>query len=148
MTSGGAGRAVRSRGHRPVPHTADVILEAWGPDRAACFEEAVAALAAIYAEPVDVGGAVHRAVHVAPGTDEALLLGLLDEVIFALDTDELVPVGARVATAADGGLDMVLLAADRARVRPAGSVPKAVSRSELAVASTPDGVRCRFLVDV
>jgi SHS2 domain-containing protein len=33
-----------ARGHRSLPHTADVIIDAWGPDQAACYEEAVAAL--------------------------------------------------------------------------------------------------------
>jgi SHS2 domain-containing protein len=38
------------RGHRTLPHTADVILEAWGPDLATCCEEAVAALVETYAD--------------------------------------------------------------------------------------------------
>jgi hypothetical protein len=38
------------RGHRVLPHTADVIVEAWGPDLVSCCEEAVAGLAALYVD--------------------------------------------------------------------------------------------------
>jgi SHS2 domain-containing protein len=136
------------RGHRALPHTADVILEAWAPDLATCCEEAVAALVAVY---VDAGGArvaERRQVHVPPGSGESLLLAVLDEVIFTLDTAEDVPVGAAVRAADDGGLDLTLILADPQAVTPTGSVPKAVSRSELEVDSQADRVRCRFLVDV
>jgi SHS2 domain-containing protein len=131
-----------------VPHTADVILEAWGPDLASCCEEAVAALTAEY---VDTAGATEidrRRIHLAPGTDDALLLDLLEEVIFALETAEGVPVRAEARAASDGGIDADLVVADRSSVVPTGAVPKAVSRSELTVRVQPGGVRCRFLVDV
>jgi SHS2 domain-containing protein len=142
---------VGARGHRALPHTADVILEAWGPDLASCCEEAVAALAGTYVEasPADeVDAVAWRQVHVRPGSDESLLLDVLDEVIFTLDTAEAVPVRASVRAAADGGLDLRLALADRAAVTPTGAVPKAVSRSEFAVDSRGGVVRSRFLVDV
>src|SRR5690606_31120583 len=84
------------RGHRAVSHTADVILEAWAPDLAACLEEAVAALVGIYAVVAD---GERRRVHelrLPAGPAERQLLDLLDEVIFLLDTDDDVPVGATV----------------------------------------------------
>ena len=136
------------RGHRVLPHTADVILEAWAPDLASCCEEAVAALVAVYADSAEAQVAERRQVHVPPGSGESLLLAVLDEVIFTLDTAEDVPVDAVVRAADDGGLDLTLLLAVGRSVTPAGPVPKAVSRSELEVDSQPDGVRCRFLVDV
>jgi SHS2 domain-containing protein len=135
------------RGHRALPHTADVILEAWGPDLPACCEEAVGALAATYVAPGAPAAREHR-LHLPPGPDESLLLDLIDEVIFVLDAADAVPVRARVARAADGGLDVRLALAARPAVTPAGAVPKAVSRSELRVDAAPGAVRCRFLVDV
>jgi hypothetical protein len=53
------------QGHRTLPHTADVILEAWGPDLATCCEEAVAALVETYADSRSVTIVGERAVHVA-----------------------------------------------------------------------------------
>ncbi|HEV8559398.1 MAG TPA: archease [Actinophytocola sp.] len=42
---------VPSRGHRAVPHTADIRIEAWAPTREACLGEAVAALVESFADP-------------------------------------------------------------------------------------------------
>jgi len=41
------------RGFRLAPHTADSILEAWGPDRVTCLAEAVGALVSVFAEVSD-----------------------------------------------------------------------------------------------
>src|SRR5690606_8388519 len=121
------------RGHRAVPHTADVILEAWAPDLAACLEEAVEALVAIYAEAETDARREPYEVHLPPGPPERLLVDLLDEVVFALDTADGVPVGAAVRSLDDAGLDAVLWLAPPDQVSPTGSVPKAVSHSELSV---------------
>lgn len=136
------------RGHRALPHTADVILEAWGPDLASCLEEAVAALADVFVDARTVEPVERRRVHLRPAPPESLLLEVLEEVIFTLDTAAAVPVQAEVRAAGDGGLDVVLVLVDPATVVPTGGVPKAVSRSELAVHAGGGSVRCRFLVDV
>lgn len=130
-----------------VPHTADVILEAWGPDLAACCAEALAALTDLYVE-AGATAVEERTVHLGPGPAEALLLGALEEVIFTLDSAAVVPVRTGVRAAADGGLDLALELAAPHTVVPTGAVPKAISRAELDVDVRPDGVRCRFLVDV
>ena len=131
-----------------LPHTADVIVEAWGPDIAVCAEEAVAGLVETYAEPVGTAASDICVLHLAVGSKKQMLAALLDELIFVLDTADGVPVGARVSAASDGGLDAELVLADADSVEPGGAVPKAVSRSGLLVTCGPYGVRCRFLVDV
>ena len=138
------------RGHRSLPHTADVIIEAWGPDLAACAEEAVTALIETYANPRDTAVSAERAVHVPPGPADDMLLDLLDELVLAIDVAEGIPVGARVQADRDGdaGLRARLALADPGNVEPTGAVPKAISRSGLEVTRGPDAVRCRFLVDV
>lgn len=138
----------RQRGHRVVPHTADVIIEAWAPDLAGCFEEAVAAMVGICARIDGAAALVERPVRVPPGPEDVQLLDLLDEVIFALDTAEGIPVAATVGQGDDGALDGVLWLAPPDRVEAVGSVPKAVSHTELNVRRAFDGVTCRFLVDV
>ncbi len=131
-----------------MPHTADVILEAWGPELPSCCAEAVAALADVFVDTADAQEIDRHRVHLTGGPDDELLLGLLEEVIFVLDTGDGVPVRAEVSTARDGGLDVELVVADPATVVATGAVPKAVARSELEVRSSPGEVRCRFLVDV
>jgi SHS2 domain-containing protein len=137
----------KERGHRALAHTADVILEAWGRDLASCCEEAVAALAAIYVDSRRAQVVERRRVQLGPGAEETLLLGVLEEAIFTLDTADTVPVRAEVAVA-DGGLNLVLIMADRGSVVGTGAVPKAISRSDLRVESRPGHVWCRVLVDV
>lgn len=131
-----------------MPHTADVILEAWGPELASCCEEAVAALVDTYVAGGDVTTVAERRVRVECPSAEAALLAVLDEVIFALDVAEGVPVAARIGEAGTGGLSVVVQLADRERLEPTGAVPKAVSRSGLQVDVRRGRVGCRFLVDL
>ena len=139
---------VGGRGHRVVPHTADVILEAWGPDLPSCCEEAVAALVGVCFERRSSSVSDHRGFAVPAGPDDTMLLDLLDEVVFVVDTEEAVPVGAAVRAGSSGGLDVELTMVGRDGVETVGPAPKAVSHSGLVVERGHGGVRCSFLVDV
>jgi SHS2 domain-containing protein len=131
-----------------VPHTADVVLEAWGPDLASCCEEAVDALVSIYLSRVGDPATGTRELRLPPTNAESLLVDLLEEVIFTLDTADAVPVRAEVRSAPDGSLDVNLQLADLENLEESGPVPKAISRSGLVVTTEATGVYCRFLVDV
>ncbi|MDH4277833.1 MAG: archease [Acidimicrobiia bacterium] len=137
------------RGHRALPHTADVILEAWAPDFGACCEEAISALIAVCIDgsTADIVGEHVLYVPRASSLD-SMLLEILDELIFILDTAATLPVRAEAEQQDDGGLKIRLLMALREAVRSTGSVPKGVARSELTVECGPNRVRCAFLVDV
>lgn len=131
-----------------MAHTADVRLEAWGADLAACCEEALAALIATF-----VAGRIAKTsevlwAQIPAGPEESQLLAALDELIFISDTAERVPVRARVARAPGDGLVIAFELAERAEVRGTGAAPKAISRSGLRVESRPGRVSARFLVDV
>lgn len=136
------------RGHRALPHTADVILEAWAPDFPGCCEEAVTA---VVDACVDRSGAVvvgHHGLPIAAASPETMLLDAVEGLIFVLDTERDVPVGAEIRAVDGGALELRLTMADRTTVEPIGSGPKAVSRSGFELLTGPDGVRCRFLIDV
>lgn len=136
------------RGHRSVAHTADVILEAWGPDQPACVEEAVAAVVGLFVDTGDARVIDRHVVNIAAGAPEDQLLAVLDEMILTLDTNDAVPVSAEI-TGPDGrGLHVTLLLADANSVTPIGPAPKAIARSELSVRADDRGVSARFLVDV
>lgn len=136
------------RGHRVVAHTADVIVEAWGPDLCACVEEAVDALLSLCVDPQGTDPRGRHTVRLDATDDENALLAALDEVIFVLDTSPDPPVRARVHRVGDESLELTLELADRATVESTGAGPKAVARSQLSVTASPEGVRCSFLVDV
>ncbi|MCE7884031.1 MAG: hypothetical protein DYH08_09260 [Actinobacteria bacterium ATB1] len=127
-----------NRSHAVRPHTADVIIEAYGQTRVDCLAEAVAALAEVYAErPSDTDSdadsdphpAPYERVRVAVGADDALGR-LLEEALLLLDSRGLVCFGAELS---DIGDEVVgdLLALDVAAVEVTGSAPKGVADPEL-----------------
>lgn len=136
------------RGHRTLPHTADLAIEAWGESRPACFEEAVRGLVATY---VDTAGAVPTetvTVELPPAADDAeLLVQVLEEVIVLGEVRGVVPVDVTVSVR-NGGLGLRFAAA---RIQPdhlVGAAPKAVARSDLVFVRGVDGWRCRATIDV
>ncbi|UWZ40345.1 archease [Dactylosporangium roseum] len=134
-------------GHRAVPHTADVRFEAWAPSRERCVAEAVAAMVDSFAEvPAGVATTAVR-FRTGPGADPDLLVAVLDEVIFLIDTIGRLPVSARVVPG-DGGLDVELATADTGLAEPVGAVPKAVSLHDLRFGREGAGWTCSVTLDV
>ncbi|PWR11702.1 archease [Micromonospora acroterricola] len=136
------------RGHRSVPHTADVRIEAWAPDREGCLAEAVTALVETFA---DTGGARPQAdtdFSLPPGDDEDLLVGLLDEVIFRLDTEGTLPLDCDVRPTGDGGLRVRWRSTSTDAVELVGAVPKAVSLHALRIGPDADRWSCAVTLDV
>lgn len=135
-------------GHRAVPHTADVKIEAWAPTRERCVAEAVAALVSSFADLSDAGTPTETRFQVRAGTDADLLVAVLDEVIFRLETEARLPVAVDVS-ATNGLLDVRMACVETDRVRPVGAVPKAVALHELRFDRYPDGGwSCAVTVDV
>ena len=135
------------RGHRPLAHTADQIVEAWGPTREACLEEAALGLVETFAQPHGVGWCDHTEV-VLTGSDEDLLVGLLEEIIYRLDTDRGVPVRVRVRPRGDR-VRVDLWLTERGRLAELGVAPKGVAYSQLQIGPDAAGLwRCRVTIDV
>jgi len=138
------------RGHRTLPHTADVIVEAWGPDRAACLEELVLGTVATFAAVPPEGGSTRtsRPVIVDAPLDEELVVQLLDEVLYLVEVRGVVPVGVDLDDAEDGSVAGFLEVVPVAHVEQVGALPKGCSRSGLVAGPDPAGWRCRVVVDV
>jgi SHS2 domain-containing protein len=137
------------RGHRLLPHTADVRLEAWGPTREDCLAEAVRALAASFVEWTGTPTTSPLAVDLpAAPSDADLLVALLEEVIYAVDVLGVVPIDAHLAP--DGGaITGTFDAAALAALVAVGSAPKAITRHGLWFGQDDDGAwRCSVTVDV
>ncbi|HEX5597127.1 MAG TPA: archease [Micromonosporaceae bacterium] len=134
-------------GHRRVPHTADLRIEAWAPSRERCVAEAVTALVDSFTEMPPELPTTTVGFRAEPGTDEDLLVGVLDEVIFRMDTAGQLPADVEV-TAADGGLDVQFRMVDTDRVELIGAVPKAVSLYELRFERREADWACAVTLDV
>ncbi|SCL55861.1 SHS2 domain-containing protein [Micromonospora eburnea] len=132
-----------------MPHTADVRIEAWAPDREGCVVEAVAAMLDGF---VDTAGATADSTAetrfaVPPGDDTDMLVAVLDEVIFRLETAGVLPLATEVR-AADGGLLVRWWTVDADAVELVGAVPKAVSLHELRFGPDREGWSCAVTLDV
>jgi SHS2 domain-containing protein len=145
----GSGASERAgAGHRLAARTADRTIEAWGPDRVSCLSEAVLALVEVFADLPDAPATSLVPVATRAGSDEDVLVSLLEEVIYVVDVFSAVPVRVHLAEAEDGGVagDLEVVPARGVGLR--GPVPKAVSCHELVAGPVPGGWRCRVLVDV
>lgn len=131
------------RGHRSVAHTADVIVEAWGPDRAACLEEAVLGTVATFVGADRRDPSAWHDVAVT-GADEDVLVDLLGEVIYLLDARDEVVVAVAVAEA---GARLGTVPVGTVEVH--GAIPKAVTYHRLRIGPDDAGTwRCAVTLDV
>ena len=134
-------------GHRGRPHTADLRIEAWAPGRDGCIRQAVLGTVESF---LDISSArPHRSLsrRLTAGSDDDLLVAVLEEVIFLLDTVGEAPVDLDLK--GGGGAAEVNFAMVDARTLPqVGAVPKAVSLNDLRLSHDDDGWRCLVTLDV
>lgn len=135
-------------GYRLLPHTADVVVEAWAPTRVACLAQAVHGLVAVFADTAGVASSQSVPFRLGPAGDEELLVRLLEEVIYLVEVDGVVPVDAHVEPAADGGLCGRLDVVPLAPAMVIGPAPKAVAWHQLSFGPGQAGWTCRATVDV
>jgi SHS2 domain-containing protein len=137
-----------ARGYRLVPHTADSIIEAWGPDRVTCLAEAVGGMVSVFADVGDAAATTVLPIALEPAPSVDLLVGLLEEVIYTVDVFGKVPVRVQLAESQDGGVAGDLEVVPVGDVALIGPMPKAVSFHDLEIAEHEGAWRCRVLVDV
>lgn len=136
-------------GHRTVPHTADIRVEAWGASRERCLAEAVLGMVECFADVSAVRPTAVERVRLPEDNDDDLLATLLDEVLFRLEVHGRVPVDVEVDTSDEpgDGLDVRLAVAELAAVEVTGAAPKAVSLHELHIGPGPYGWSCAVTID-
>ena len=134
-------------GRRTRPHTADITVEAWAPTKEDCIGEAVLGLVEGFADISGASAHATRKVTVDAASAEDQLVGVLDEVIYLLDTVGEVPV--RVAVHGDGArIRVIFHTVPVADVRQMGAVPKAVSLHGLGFGESANQWRCVVTIDV
>jgi SHS2 domain-containing protein len=142
-------RGRRDCGHRSVPHTADLRIEAWGPTREDCIAEAVRGLVESFADTRGAGSQQATGRHLTASSDADLLAAAVEEVIYCLDADGEIPVTVEVSGVGDGGIDLWLRTVDASAVEITGAAPKAASLSGLTCAPGPSGRwSCAVTIDV
>jgi SHS2 domain-containing protein len=122
----------RQAGHRTVPHTADLRIEAWAGSCHECIAESLRGLVDSVADirGADATRTAERELAAASPAD--LLAAAAEEVIYILDTAGQIPVSVQVRPAGPGARIIVTLKlASAGAVEFIGAVPKAVSFSGL-----------------
>ena len=148
-----SGLGAGTRGHRSVPHTADIRIEAWAPTREDCIAEAVAGLVASFVDtssldadgPPSVPG--ETTTDLNENSDADALVAALDEVVYLLDTQGVVPVEADVVPN-EAGRTMRLRLAPVTDEAIIGAAPKAVTLHDLRFDRVDNGWFCAVTVDV
>jgi len=102
------------RGFRVEARPDGWAVEAWAPERAACFAEAMCALVATFASVPEMVAFDTLAVSAGPGNDRDIVTALLEEVLNVADVFGLIVVRAHLADTEDGGVagDMEVVAAE------------------------------------
>jgi len=131
----------RQAGHRTVPHTADLRIEAWAGSCHECIAESLRGLVDSVADVrgAEVTWTAERDLTGASPAD--LLASAVEEVIYILDTAGQFPVSVQVRPAGSGaGIIVTLKLASAGDVEFIGAAPKAVSFSGLTC--EPDAAGC------
>jgi SHS2 domain-containing protein len=136
-------------GHRTVPHTADLRIEAWAATREECLAEAVRGLVGSFAAVAGRRPSRRDSRVMAAPSDEDLLVAVVDEVIYRLDADGEIPVSVAVRPVPQGGVAVSFALVPVGAAEITGAVPKAASLHELRCApDAADWWSCAVTVDV
>jgi SHS2 domain-containing protein len=114
------------KGHRAVPHTADLRIEAWAGSREECVAETLRGLIESFADVTSTPRARTIECPVPGDSDPDLLAAAAEEIIYLLDTKNQIPVSIHLRPAAAGMVLILALAAVDA-VDITGAIPKGVS---------------------
>jgi SHS2 domain-containing protein len=130
-----------------VPHAADLRIEAWAPTRDRCIRQAVLGTVESFLDTSSAYADRGRVRRLTADRDDDLLVAVLEEVIYYLDTAGEAPVDVDVK-GADGAVDVNFAMADASTLPQIGAVPKAVSLNELRISHGHQGWRCWVTLDV
>jgi SHS2 domain-containing protein len=139
--------ASSTRGHRVVPHTADMRVKAWAPTREECIAEAVAGTVASFVDTSTASSQRARTRTLERDGDEDLLVAVLEEVVYLLDTTGEVPVAVDVEPG-ERGVEVRFGMVPVDDLPQVGAVPKAVSLHELLLQESAGGWECSVTLDV
>ena len=132
-------------GHRTVPHTADLRIEAWAPTRDGCIKEAVLGTIETFLDTSLAYPKRTRRCRLVEQRDEDLLFAVLEEVIYLLDTEgESFDIDLNDL---DGGVEVSPRWSTQPRC-PRWGIPKAVSFNDIRLSQGRAGWRCAVTFDV
>ncbi|MCV7260847.1 archease [Mycobacterium shimoidei] len=134
-------------GHRSVPHTADLRIEAWAPTRDGCIKQAVLGAVESFVDTAVAGPTHTRRSRLTQERDDDLLVAVLEEVIYLLDVEGEAPVDLTLRDTGNS-VEVIFEMVDASTLPQVGAVPKAVSLNDLRLSHGDAGWRCLVTLDV
>jgi SHS2 domain-containing protein len=142
-------RARPRSGHDTFEHTADIGLEAWGASLEELFNEAAAGLLELVLEPDCVEGRAERTVSAQGESPEELLVGWLEEILYAFEAEGFAPADARVVSLGNNTVDGLLRGEKFDPDRHArGHIVKAVTYHALEIKRSDGTYEVRIVIDI
>ncbi|PEG33467.1 archease [Mycolicibacterium agri] len=130
-----------------MPHTADLRIEAWAPTRDDCIKQAVLGAVESFLDISDAGPTHTRVSRLTAASDDDLLVAVLDEAIYLLDTEGEVPVDLTLRDTGDS-VEVAFEMVDAGALPQVGAVPKAVALNDLRLSHDGKQWRCLVTLDV
>nr|WP_243070597.1 archease [Candidatus Mycolicibacterium alkanivorans] len=130
-----------------MPHTADLRIEAWAPTRDGCIKQAVLGTVESFLDTTSAHPKRTHRCRLAAERDDDLLVAVLEEVIYLLDTEAEAPVDLTLRDV-EGGVEVRFAMVDATMLPQLGAVPKAVSLNDIRLSHGSAGWRCLVTLDV
>jgi len=132
-------------GHELLEHTADLGLRAWGPTLEEAVAEAIVGLAELMGARA-AGSGRPLSLRAEGADDGSRFVGLLNEVVFVVETEAVAVAAARVRR--EGQALVAELEVVELEPEAEGMGVKAATYHQLAVDEGPEGAEVRVYLDV
>jgi SHS2 domain-containing protein len=126
---------------------ADLRIEAWAPTREGCIRQAVLGTVESFLDTSSARPQRTLQRRLAGDRDDELLVAVLEDVIYFLDTAGEAPIDVDLHNA-DGDVEVTFTMVDARSVPQIGAVPKAVSLNDLRFACERQRWQCQVTLDV
>jgi SHS2 domain-containing protein len=126
---------------------ADLRIEAWAPTREGCIRQAVLGTVESFLDTSSARPQRTLQRRLAGDRDDELLVAVLEDVIYFLDTAGEAPIDVDLHNA-DGDVEVTFTMVDARRVPQIGAVPKAVSLNDLRFSRERQRWQCQVTLDV
>lgn len=136
-------------GHRLVPHTADMGIEAWSDSLSGLFSETALGLKEMMFGLTPIACQREQTVVVAAEDDAELLVAWLNEILYQLEACDLAPADFRIDQLGEHRLTAVIRGETGVAARlPREREVKAVTYHQLVLEQQPGGWFARVYVDL
>lgn len=131
-------------GFEEIQHTADWALKVWAPDFSSLLEQAARGMNSLMGMMMDPSQPVDYEFTLAAGDRESLLVGFLNQILYALDTDS---IGVHTYDLKVDGFQLTAYLKG-GRVVKLQKMIKAVTYHNLEITASQSGLQTTIIFDV